>query len=106
MARNRVQFQKGLSETEFNKAYGSEEQCHAALVKWRWPNGFECPDRRGRGRPLRRDARRAEAVPVQGLPQADLGAGRDQLRRLEIAAASMGFRYVSAHANQAGHLHP
>jgi transposase-like protein len=44
MARNKVQFQKGLSETEFNKAYGSEEQCHAALVKWRWPNGFECPD--------------------------------------------------------------
>jgi len=44
MARNKVQFQKGLSETEFTKAYGSEEQCHAALVKWRWPNGFECPD--------------------------------------------------------------
>jgi len=44
MARNKVQFQKGLSETEFNKAYGSEEQCHAALVNWRWPNGFECPD--------------------------------------------------------------
>ena len=36
---NKVQFQKGLSETEFNKAYGSEEQCHAALVNWRWPNG-------------------------------------------------------------------
>jgi transposase-like protein len=44
MARNKVQFQKGLSETEFSKAYGSEEQCHVALVKWRWPNGFECPD--------------------------------------------------------------
>jgi len=44
MARNKVQFQKGLSESEFNKAYGSEEQCHAALVEWRWPSGFECPD--------------------------------------------------------------
>lgn len=44
MARNKVQFQKGLSETKFNKAYWSEEQCHAALVEWRWPNGFECPD--------------------------------------------------------------
>ncbi|MCC3246294.1 IS1595 family transposase [Methylocystis sp. WRRC1] len=44
MARNKVQFQKELSETEFNKAYGSEERCHAALVEWRWPNGFECPD--------------------------------------------------------------
>ena len=47
MARNKVQFQKGLSETEFNEAYGSEEQCHAALVNWRWPNGFECPGCRG-----------------------------------------------------------
>ena len=43
MARNQVQFQKGLSEAAFNQTYGSEEQCHAALVKWRWPNGFECP---------------------------------------------------------------
>ena len=44
MPRNKVQFQKGLSESAFNKAYGNEEQCHAALVEWRWPNGFECPD--------------------------------------------------------------
>jgi transposase-like protein len=44
MARNKVQFQKGLSETDFGKAYGSEEKCHAALVTWRWPDGFRCPD--------------------------------------------------------------
>jgi hypothetical protein len=44
MARNRVQFQKGLSEADFDKSYGTEEQCHAALVAWRWPAGFECPD--------------------------------------------------------------
>lgn len=43
MARNQVQFQKGLSEAGFDEMYGSEEQCHAALVKWRWPGGFECP---------------------------------------------------------------
>ncbi|MGB5086594.1 MAG: IS1595 family transposase, partial [Methylocystis silviterrae] len=48
MARNKVQFQKGLSEAAFNKAYGNEEQCHAALVEWRWPEGFECPDCGGR----------------------------------------------------------
>lgn len=48
MPRNKVQFQKGLSESAFNKAYGSEEQCHAALVEWRWPNGFECPDCAGK----------------------------------------------------------
>ncbi len=44
MARNKVQFQKGLSEAAFREAYGSEERCHEALVNWRWPNGFECPD--------------------------------------------------------------
>src|SRR5450631_1553955 len=48
MARNRVQFQKGLSEADFDKSYGTEEQCHAALVAWRWPGGFECPDCCGR----------------------------------------------------------
>jgi ribosomal protein L37AE/L43A len=44
MARNKVQFQKDLSEAAFREAYGSEERCHEALVNWRWPNGFECPD--------------------------------------------------------------
>jgi ribosomal protein L37AE/L43A len=43
MARNRVQFQKGLSMAEFNTRYGTEEQCHAALVEMRWPGGFVCP---------------------------------------------------------------
>jgi transposase-like protein len=44
MARNKVQFQKGLSEPEFERLYGSEEACRAALFKWRWPNGFVCPE--------------------------------------------------------------
>jgi len=43
MARNKVQFQKGLSEPEFERLYGSEAACRAALFKWRWPNGFVCP---------------------------------------------------------------
>ena len=34
---------QGLSEARFAEIYGTEEQCHAALVEWRWPNGFECP---------------------------------------------------------------
>ncbi|CAN5507382.1 hypothetical protein BH23CHL4_BH23CHL4_30430 [soil metagenome] len=32
MARNRVQFQKGLSEPEFDRLYGSEEQCRAIVA--------------------------------------------------------------------------
>ncbi|MCK8787563.1 transposase [Roseomonas sp. NAR14] len=43
MARNAVQFQKGLSLSAFQARYGTEEQCHAALVAWRWPEGFACP---------------------------------------------------------------
>lgn len=43
MARNPVQFQKGLSLNGFLSQYGSEDQCHARLVSLRWPKGFECP---------------------------------------------------------------
>jgi ribosomal protein L37AE/L43A len=43
MARNRVQFQKGLSEPEFERLYGTEELCRAMVVAARWPSGFECP---------------------------------------------------------------
>jgi ribosomal protein L37AE/L43A len=48
MARNKVQFQKGLSEDGFDALFGTEEQCHAKLVNWRWPNGFVCPECGGR----------------------------------------------------------
>ena len=48
MARNPVQFQKGLSLDRFLSQYGSEEQCHARLVSLRWPDGFECPKCGGR----------------------------------------------------------
>jgi hypothetical protein len=48
MARNAVQFQRGLSLTEFQKRYGTEDQCHAGLVKMRWPDRFVCPHCGGR----------------------------------------------------------
>ena len=43
MPRNKIQFQKGLSERQFQAEYGTEEQCRAALLAWRWPKGFVCP---------------------------------------------------------------
>jgi transposase-like protein len=43
MARNKVQFQKGVSLTEFIGNYGTEEQCFDALYAWKWPNGYKCP---------------------------------------------------------------
>jgi len=48
MARNKVQFQKGMSEAQFDELYGPEALCHEALVRWRWPKGFECPGCEGR----------------------------------------------------------
>lgn len=44
MAKNPVQFQKGLSLLEFVASYGREEQCAAALSAWRWPHGVVCPE--------------------------------------------------------------
>jgi len=44
MAKNSVQFQKGLSDIEFMGQYGTEEKCIEHLLKAKWPNGFCCPD--------------------------------------------------------------
>ena len=49
MARNPIQFQKGISLNEFLSLYGTEEQCFDALYRWRWP-GFVCPNRAARSR--------------------------------------------------------
>src|SRR4029453_13856057 len=43
MAMNRGEFQRGLSMAKFMDQYGSEEQCEAALIASRWPQGFACP---------------------------------------------------------------
>jgi ribosomal protein L37AE/L43A len=43
MAINQVQFQRGLPMAEFMERYGTQEQCHTALVASRWPDGFVCP---------------------------------------------------------------
>jgi hypothetical protein len=43
MAKNKVQFQKGLSLTEFYAIYGTESKCYEALFRLRWPDGFVCP---------------------------------------------------------------
>lgn len=43
MAINRIQFQAGLSLSQFLKHYGTEAQCESAFEKARWPSGFICP---------------------------------------------------------------
>jgi len=44
MSKNPVQFQSGYSLIELFQDYGREEQCTEALFKWKWPNGFICPE--------------------------------------------------------------
>jgi ribosomal protein L37AE/L43A len=44
MARNMVQFRKGLGMVDFLKKYGSEDACREAVFKFRWPEGFRCPE--------------------------------------------------------------
>jgi transposase-like protein len=40
---NHIQFQRGMSITDFMSRYGTEAQCEAALFASRWPRGFRCP---------------------------------------------------------------
>ncbi len=44
MSKNKVQFQKGMSLSNFLALYGTEVQCEQALFAWRWPHGFVCPE--------------------------------------------------------------
>jgi transposase-like protein len=48
MARNPIQFQDGMSLNDLTRAFGTEEQCEAAVRTWRWPDGFVCPRCGGR----------------------------------------------------------
>lgn len=43
MAKNTIQFQKGLSLIEFFSQYGTDQQCRQILFDMRWPQGFICP---------------------------------------------------------------
>lgn len=44
MAKNKIQFQRGMSLPEFLSMYGTEEQCREAVFRLRWPQGFQCPE--------------------------------------------------------------
>lgn len=43
MAMNKIQFQPGMSFSDFACDFGTEEKCAEALEKARWPQGFICP---------------------------------------------------------------
>ena len=109
---------RGLSDEAFREAFGTEEQCRAALLRLRWPDGFLCPccghrghcvlagrglylggvrsgGKRGRGG---QDALRGGGLDQsRGAPaQAEAGAGqglpqaRDRARRQALAGPRRG----------------
>src|SRR5215472_14896536 len=81
MARNKVQFQKGLSEAQFAVLYGTEDQCREAVMRWRWPSGFVCPVcARGASR-LCQDP---GALPVYRLSTADIRDRRNDFRATKV----------------------
>jgi transposase-like protein len=43
MSQNPIQFQPGMSLSEFHERFGTEAQCEACLLEARWPTGFVCP---------------------------------------------------------------
>lgn len=80
MAMNRIQFQRGLSLTQFLSRYGTEEQCFQALERARWPGGFVCPHcghttasqfQRGRQRLWQCSGCRTQTSLTAGTPLAD-----------------------------------
>ncbi len=44
MSKNTTQFQGGYSLISLFENYGTEKQCVEALFKWKWPDGFICPE--------------------------------------------------------------
>src|SRR5205814_9722172 len=97
MARNKVQFQKGLSEAQFAALYGTEDLCREALTRWRWPSGFVCPVCGGTHPQPRQDPC---ALPVYHLSTADILDRRPDFRCDQSAAGYLVSRHVPPHPEQ------
>ena len=108
MARNAVQFQKGLSEPAFDRQYGTEEQCRAVVVAARWPDGFRCPACGGREHSMvatrglfQCTACRRQTSPVAGTTFAST---KLPLRTWFRAVYRLAQEQSFAFSEQAGHL--
>ena len=101
MARNKIQFQKGLSERQFRASYGTEEQCRAALAAWRWPQGFRLPALR---RPAMLRDQGAQALPVRLLPPSGFLDRRHHLPFHQAGPDRLVPGHLPGHPNQEGYL--
>ena len=86
MARNAVQFQKGLSEPAFDRQYGTEEQCRAVVIAARWPDGFWCPACGGREHSM---VATRDLFQCTACHRADLAHCGHELRLDQAAAAHL-----------------
>ena len=92
---------RGLSDEAFREAFGTEEQCRAALVRLRWPGGFVCPCCGHRGA-LR--AGGARALPMQPVQEADIAHGGHDLPRDQAAADTLVCRHPPDRDGEKRHL--
>ena len=76
MARNKVQFQRGSASLRSTSSTAREDQCHAALVKMRWPDGFVCPKCKGR---VHAYCEPRKLFQCRACRSADVGPCRDDL---------------------------
>jgi hypothetical protein len=44
MHQNKIQYQEGMSISEFIDTFGTDEKCELVLEQTRWPDGFRCPN--------------------------------------------------------------
>ena len=103
MARNKVQFQKGLSEAAVRRFVWDRTAlpCGAgrmALAGRLRVSGLPRPEA------LHCQAWDAATVPMQHVPQADVGQGRNDFRLQQVAAAPLVQGHLSDDPIQEGHF--
>ena len=101
MARNKVQFKKGLSEAQFAVLYGTEDQCREAVMRWRWPSGFVCPVCAGQHHSFVKTRALYQCTACRA---ADIRDRRNDFRSNQGAAVHVVSRHVPPHSEQGRHL--
>ena len=101
MARNKVQFQRGLSDVEFERLYGTEDKCREALFSRRWPEGFACP---ACGGLAHCELAKRALWQCNACRTRDVADGGHHLRGHQARSDGVVPRHVPHDANQAGHL--
>ena len=102
---NNLQFQPGLSLSEFLRDYGTQAQCEAALEKTRRPAGYLLPSVSER-QPRHRLAWQGQDLPVQPLPYPSYPNRRDDLSRDQIVPGQVVPGYVLSYPDEKQRLRP